>query len=186
MVFLFLKGATSPFVCIRGALPYEELIVMNYEPFVIFKLLSGFCEPVWFMCCLDPRCRCPYSSLAASHAPLPPSAPPGVGVRVPQMPHITPRLRPPVQSKASQHAARWPPVDAGRLNVTHIIVHHGGEPGKEGGDGELVWERGGPGPDSLFFLCPGQLKSLQPPLWTYSTSPHQALDPPSVVMDKIK
>lgn len=29
-------------------MPYGDLIVMNYEPFVIFKLISGLCEPAWF------------------------------------------------------------------------------------------------------------------------------------------
>lgn len=53
-----------------------------------------------------------------------------------------------------------PPVDAGRLNVTHIIIHHHGELGKEGRDRRAgVKERGGQGRTS----CPGQLKSLQPP-----------------------
>lgn len=130
------------------------------------------------MCCPDARWRRPYSSLAASNPPL---ARTGAGVRVPQVPHITPQLRPPVQPKASQHAASWPPVDAGRLNVTHIIIHHREELGR----GRRGWRAGvrerGPGPDSF---CPGQLKSLQPPLWTYSTSPHQVLNPPSAVMDK--
>lgn len=55
-------------------------------------------------------------------------------VRVPQVPHITPQLRPPVQPKASQHVASGPPVVAGRRNVTHIIIHHSGEMGKEGRD----------------------------------------------------
>lgn len=59
-------------------------------------------------------------------------------VRVPQVPHFTPQLRPRFQPKASQYAASWPPVDAGRHNVTHIIIHHCGELGKEGRDGELV------------------------------------------------
>lgn len=116
-------------------------------------------------CCPDPRRRFPLSSHGSFKSPSLPSSPPfgviGGGVRVPQMPHITPQLRPPVQPKASQHAASWPPVDAGRLNVTHIIIHHRGELGKDGrGRGSWCERGGGPGPDSF---CPGQLKSLQPP-----------------------
>jgi len=134
-----------------------------------FKLISGFCEPAWCAtCCPDPRWRCPIPAWQLQHPP-PHSPPLGVGVRVPQVPHITPQLRPPVQPKTSQHAASWPPVDAGRLNVTHIIIHRSRELGKEGRDGELVCERRGA---RAGLLCPGQLKSLQPPLWTYSTSPH--------------
>jgi len=72
-------------------------------------------------------------------------------------------------------------VDAGRFNVTHIIIHHRGELGKEGGDGELVCERGGA---RAGLICPGQLKSLQPPLWTYSTSPTLTRSPqPSLSSD---
>ena len=119
--------------------------VMNYEPFVILNVISGLREPAWLN--LLPR-----PSLEASSFPawqlqiLPPSPLRGFGgVRVPQVPHITPQLRPPVQP--SQHAASWPPVDAGRLNVTHIIIHHRGELGKEGRDwgGAGVREEGGQG-----------------------------------------
>lgn len=120
-----------------------------------------------------PSLEVSHSSLAAA-TPSAPSPPLGAGVRVPQVPHITPQLRPPVKPKASQHAASWPPVDAGRLNVTHIIIHHHGELGKEGRDGELVCERGG---TRAGLICPGQLKSLQPPLWTYSTSPSLTRSP---------
>lgn len=149
-----------------------------------FKLISGLCEPAW--CIMLPGPSLEVSSFQlGSFKSTPPPTPPlvvqGGGVRVPQVPHITPQLRPPVQPKANQHAASWPPVDAGRLNVTHIIIHYRGELGKEGRDGGAGVRGGGPGPDSL---CPGQLKSLQPPLWTYSTSPTLTRSPrPSLSSD---
>lgn len=138
----------------------------------------------------------PGPSLEVSHSSLAAATPPtlspplGVGVRVPQVPHITPQLRPPVQPKARQHAASWPPVDAGRLNVTHIIIHHRGELGKEGRDGELVCERGGgqgrtllsraakipPAPPLNLFNIPNpdQKPSTLPQQWWIKTSTRMA------------
>lgn len=82
---------------------------MNYEPFVIFKLISGLCEPAWFNVLPGPSPEVSASQPWQLQIPTPPFLTPfgviGGGVRVPQVPHITPQLRPPVQPKASQHAA---------------------------------------------------------------------------------
>lgn len=61
------------------------------------------------------------------------------------------------------------PVDAGRLNVTHIIIHHHGELGKEGRDRRAgVKERGGPGPD--FLSRAAKIPPAPPPLDLFNIS----------------
>lgn len=71
---------------------------------------------------------------------------------MPQVPHIALQLRPPVKPRAGRRAASRPPADAGRRNMTHIIIRHSGELGKEGrvrGAGVRDGRRGQPGPGTF-------------------------------------
>lgn len=168
---------------------------MKYEPFVILNWYQAHVSQPGALRCPDPHWRCPLSSLAALNLPPPPLPPPLLvsGLECLKC-YISPLSSdlPFRRKQARMLAASWPPVDEGRLNVTHIIIRYCGELGKDGGGyGELAWEEegGGPGPDSF---CPGQLKSLQPPPTTSGPVQHpaspppwpEALDPPATVMDK--
>lgn len=44
---------------------------------------------------------------------------------MPQVPHIALQVPPPVKPRAGWRVASRPPADAGRRNMTHIIIYRG-------------------------------------------------------------